>query len=84
MTMAALIRLAYSLRGSGYYVHGGEHGGTQTDMIECSIFDSESSRKRKPVGLVWDFEISKPTPSDTLLQQGHTDFSRPRLLIPLK
>lgn len=36
-------------------------------IAECSIFDSESSRKRELVGLVWDFEISKPTPSDTLL-----------------
>lgn len=43
----------------------------QADMMlekDMSVLKEE----REPLGLFWASEISKSTPSDTLLQQGHT------------
>ena len=46
-----------------HFLHGGEHGGTQADMVaESFTSGSTSNRKREPLCLAWAFETPKPTP----------------------
>jgi hypothetical protein len=42
------------------------------EVVESSTTGSAGSRKRQILGLAWAFEISKPTPSDTLPPTRHT------------
>ena len=72
--------LASSSRGLVRYFHGGEHGGTQADMVlEKSVGVLHLVlQEEKTLGLAWALETSKATSNYTLVP------IRPHLLIPLK
>lgn len=69
--------LDYCSRGWVHDRHGGRHSPRQADMaLEqlAKILHLFTNWKQGPVrlGLVWAFETTKPTPSDTPLQESHT------------
>jgi hypothetical protein len=91
MSKATLIKrnislgLAYRFRGSIHYHHDEKHGSIQADMVLEKEFrllhlDLTAARRLLPRQLGQRF--SNPTHTVThFLQQGHTYFNKPHLLI---
>ena len=55
--------LAYSFRSLVHYLHGGEHGSTQEDMVlekQMSFHSNPQAAGRESLGLAWAFETSEP------------------------